>query len=100
MTDLDVNHDIATLYRQGFNLTTLAARFSLSIGTIRNRLIALGVPRRSCGRPKGSPVYFKTSETDRQTIVRLASQGIPQIDIAARFGISRQSVFKIIRSSK
>ena len=64
--------DLAISYQQGSSLEALGAKFTCSPVTVRNMLLRLGVPRRSCGRPARPATPTKTCSSCRQDLPRKA----------------------------
>ena len=51
------NDQIKLAYENGAGLHIIATTYGVSVGTIRNILIRLGVPLKGRGRPKEQPIY-------------------------------------------
>lgn len=51
----DAERSLVQEYQNGLSLEVLALKFGSSPGTIRNTLVRLGVPRRSCGQHPPNP---------------------------------------------
>lgn len=76
--------DVAGLYRAGWTIEQIAARYRTAATTILNRLDAAGVPR----RPKSLPAAFPAAEAAR----RVRDEAASFAGLAREYGVSAAAV--------
>jgi transposase-like protein len=74
----DVDREVVRLYRRGRTVREIARELGCAAGTVWNRLVKAGVPRRAAGKPAA----------DLEGLVRRYRAGDPLAEIARDAGIT------------
>jgi predicted DNA-binding protein YlxM (UPF0122 family) len=82
--------ELSSLYQQGQSLASLASRFGIHRGTVKDHLRRAGIPIRAGNQAN-------LSETDKNEIANLYETGLSIHKLALRFGVTDNPVHHALR---
>jgi lambda repressor-like predicted transcriptional regulator len=82
--------ELSSLYQQGQSLPSLAARYGIHPGTVKDHLRRASIPIRPGNQAK-------LSDMDKSEIVRLYESGLSIHKLALRFGVTGNPVHSALK---